>query len=231
MRILVFVLLSISVAGCSGQKRPYFMPKTFEYPDDSIGEGKTFTYHDSAHNQDTYIDLRSFMMGRDTLRSYLRYNAKSRIDSQIINHGQLIETFDQLSTRHPRLFKGEQVLDLTIDDGTKLGKNKKSWTYHNDNLTLAISSESQFVKDTSMLWQGRLLPCLVIHSDGKMDVRSKKYASLNYTSTVLYYGYYAKSIGLIKYILAFTDRKKVDHYQRWNLASIENGTKINALIR
>jgi hypothetical protein len=222
MRQLFCALLFTFLTGCSGQKTPRFIPKAFEYPDDSIGQGKTFIYHDSVHNQDTYLELRSIVRGSDTVQSCFRYNDTAVLDSQIINHGKLIETYRALSSLYPRMYKGEDIVDVTTDDGTKLGRNKNSMTYHNDTVTETISWEGQFIKDTSIIWKGQLLPCLVIQSNGKLEVRSKKYAPLNFTSKGLLYGYYAKNIGLIKYVLTFKDRKNNDHYLPWNLTSIEN---------
>lgn len=222
MRPLVFALLFLFLTGCSGQKMPRFIPKAFEYPDDSIGEGKTFTFHDSVHNENTYLELRSFMIGNDTVQSHFRYNDTAVVDSELINHGQLMETYRALSSLYPRMYKGEDIVDVTINDGTKLGSNKMSTTYHNDTVTETISWESQFIKDTSIIWKGQLLPCLVVQSNGKLKVRSKKYAPLNFTSKGLLYDYYAKSIGVIKYVLTYKDRKNNYHYLSWNLTSIEN---------
>jgi hypothetical protein len=227
MRPIIFVLF-IFLTGCSGQKMPRFIPKAFEYPDDSIGEGKTFIFHDSVHNKNTYVELRSVVMGNDTVQSWLRYNDTTVTDSAIMNHGQLMEIYGHLSSLNPRMYKGEDVVDVTINDGTKLGKNKQSWTYHNDTLTVAITSESQFVKDTSIEWRGRLLPCLAIQFNGKMEVRSKLYRGLNYTAKAINYDYYAKNIGLIKYTVKFKDRKNNDHYVQRNLTSIENGVNLIA---
>jgi hypothetical protein len=225
MRPMVFIPLFILFASCSGQKPARFIPKDFNYPDDSIGEGKTFIFHDSVHNQHTYLSLRSLMQGSDTVQSRVRYNAMSVIDSQIISHGQMIESYYQFSWYHPVLYKAQDLIDVTTSDGTKLGLNKTSCTYHNDTLLLTISSESQFLKDTSMVWSGQLVPCLVIVSNGKMEGRSKIIESLNFTSTVLYRGYYAKDLGVIKYTMGFKDRKNNDQYLVWDLVAIEDGRK------
>lgn len=210
---------------CSGQKSPRFIPEAFEYPDDSIGQGKTFIYHDSLHNQDTYVELRSIVRERDTVQSYFRYNDTDVIDSQIVNHGKLMEAFRTISTLHHQLYKGEDIVDVTTDDGTKLGRHNESMTFHNDTVTATQSFESHFVKDTSILWSGRWLPCLVVQTNGKMEIRSKKYRLLNYTSRALLYAYYAKNIGVVKYVVTFKDRKNKDYYLPWTLTSIENGTK------
>lgn len=225
MRPLFCAMLFTFFASCSRQKTPRFIPIAFEYPDDSIGQGKTFIYHDSVHNQDTYEELRSIVRGSDTVQSYFRYNDTAVLDSQIINHGQLLEAYRALSSLYPRMYKGEDLVDATINDGTRLGTNKRSITYHNDTATVTYSSESQFIKDTSIVWRDQWLPCLVVQTNGKLEVRSKKYAALNYTSRVLLYGYYAKNIGVIKYILTFRDRKNNYYYLPWSLTSIENRTK------
>jgi hypothetical protein len=212
--------------GCSGQKMPFFIPKAFEYPDHSIGEGKTFIYYDSVHNKNNYFELRTFIKGGDTVCSNLQYNDTAKVDSQIINHGKLIEIYHQLSTLNSRMYKGEDIVDMTISDGTRLGKNKQSYTFRNDDtLTVKISSESQFFKDTSILWKGALLPCLVVQTNGNIELRSKKFAGLNRSSTVLVYSYYALKIGEIKYTVAFRDRNNNDYCFQWNLTSIANGVK------
>ncbi len=98
-------------------------------------------------------------------------------------------------------------------------------TTTNDTLILTISSESQFLKDTAMVWRGQLLPCLVTMSNEKMEGHSNIIKSLNFTSTAVLRGYYAKNIGVIKYMLTFRDRQHVDQYQVWHLVRIEDGRK------
>lgn len=225
MRLLLCTLLYMFFTGCSRQKMHFLVPEAFQYPDDSIGEGKTFFYHDSVHNQNTYMQLRTYITGSDTIQSYFRYNDTAIIDSQIMSHGKLIETYRQLSTLNPRMYKGEDIVDITTGDGTKTGKNKRSYTYKNDTLKMEISSEYQFFKDTSILWKGVLLPCLAFQTVGHIELRSKKFAGLNHSTRVFFYGYYAPKLGEIKYTLAFKDRKNNDHYVQWNLISIENGVK------
>ncbi len=219
MRPSVFVLLLPLFAGCSGQKLPRFIPKAFEYPIDSIGGGKTFVYRDSVHNKNTYFTERSFVQGGDTVESRVRYNDSSVIDSQIVSHGQTIESYYQFAWHHPILYKAEGLIHVTTIDGSKLGRNKTSATYHNDTLILTISSESHFLKDTLMAWGGQSLPCLVTVSNGKMEGRSKIIKSLNFTSTAVLRGYYAKNLGVIKYTLTFRNRKNVDQYQVWDVGT------------
>jgi hypothetical protein len=229
MRILTFALLLMILTCCSSRKLPRFIPVDFEYPDDSIGEGKTFVYHDSVHNQNTFLQLRYIRKGSDTLLSYFHYTDTAKLDSQLLRHGQLVKTFRQLSTLNPRVYKGEDILDVIIDDGTKLGRKKTSWTYNNDTLKAVFTFESQFIKDTSILWKDQLLPCLVIQSNATLEMSSKLYSGLNRSSKGLIYYYYAKNIGVIRNTLASKDSKNIDHYWIWTLASIENG--INSKMR
>jgi hypothetical protein len=226
MRPMVFIPLFILFASCSRQKMSRFIPKDYEYPTDSIGGGKTFVYHDSLHNEDTYVALRSFLRGNDTVQSYTRYNAKRTLDSQIIKNDRLIETYYALSSLYPTLYKGEAIVEETTNDGTKLGTGKISYAYRNDTITATLVSESHFLKDTAVLWKGNLLPCLVIQSNRVSEVHSEKYARLNYTSKTLFVGYIAKNLGGIKFTLSVTDRTNTVHYSVWDLTAIEDGRKI-----
>ena len=223
---MVFILLLSLFASCSGHKMSRFIPKDFEYPIDSIGGGKTFVYHDSVHNEDAYVALQSFVMGGDTVYSYTRYNATRTLDSQIIKNDRLIETYYALSSLYPTLYKGEAIVDETTSDGTKLGTNNISYTYRNDTITASLVSESHFLKDTVVLWKGKLLPCLVIQSNRVSQVHSEKYARLNYMSKTLFVGYIAKNLGGIKFTLSVTDRTNTEHYSVWDLVAIEDGRKI-----
>jgi hypothetical protein len=204
---------------------PRFIPKDFEYPIDSTRGGKTLVYHDSLHNEDTFVAVRSFVRGGDTVRSYTRYNATRTIDSQIIKNDRLIETYHALSSLYPTLYKGEAIVEETTNDGTKLGTNKTSYTYRNDTITATFVSESHLLKDTAVLWKGNLLPCLVIQSTSVTEVHSKKYARLNYKSKTLFVDYLAKHLGRIKFTLSFTDKTNKVHYSVWDLTAIEDGRK------
>jgi hypothetical protein len=226
MRLSASIWLFIVAVSCTEKKSRRFIPEAFEYPVDSIGEGKTFIFHDSVQNADTYVALNSFMRGGDTVQTFTRYNATTILDSQVFNRGQLVETYYPLSSLHPRLYKGEAIADEVTSDGTKPGVSEKSYTYRNDTVTVTLSSKTRFLKDTSVLWQGHELPCLVIQSNRIVDAQSKSYKGLNYTVKTQYVGYLAKNLGVIKYVLSFRDRQNNDHYMVWDLVAIEDGKKV-----
>jgi hypothetical protein len=225
MRGFAIALTLLSLTNCSKQSRFRFIPRDFEYPFSAIGDGKTFVYHDSTNNQDAYMDLRSFIRGNDTVNSYLDYTSTFKKDSELVVNDKLIESYYPLSTLYPKMYKGEDLVDQSFKDETGLKRNTKSRTYHSDTLKVKSLSESRFEKDTSIIWEGLVRPCMVIRTDATVEVGSSMYAGLNFTSTSLIFKYYAKNIGVIRNTIAFKDKKGVDHFMKWDLVAIDDISK------
>jgi len=47
MKLILFILSAILLEGCLSTRQGNFIPKEFLYPEDSIGEGKTFVFYNS----------------------------------------------------------------------------------------------------------------------------------------------------------------------------------------
>jgi hypothetical protein len=207
---------------CGRQKSSYFIPKEFEYPDDSIGNGKTFIYLDTLNKQNTYLDIRMFSVGAKKVRSIVQYNPVSFKDSDIISDGKRIEIYSQLSKVDQKMYKGEDIVDKIVNDGENSLMHITSRTYHNNIIIAKISFQESVIKDTTILWMGNYLPCIETKKEGKVEGRSRKYSTLNFDDTILSICYYAKRIGLIRYSIAFKDRKQENHYMMRILSSIED---------
>jgi hypothetical protein len=222
MRLLTSIFLIIFFMSCVGQISSYFIPKEFEYPDDSIGNGKTFIYRDIVNKQNAYLDIRLFNIGTKKLRSFVQHNPNLIRDSEIICDGKRVEFYYQLSTVDPKMSKGEDIVDKIINDGGKFGRHISSRTFHDNVIILKISVEENVIKDTSILWMGNYLGCIETQKEGKIEIRSSKYPTLNFDGNLLSKCYYAKRIGIIRYSMAYKDRKKENHYIMWDLSSIED---------
>jgi hypothetical protein len=221
MKIIIFFLISFTfLTSCSQQKSNYFIPKEFEYPDDSIADGKTFVYRDSINNKYKYEDLRLLNNGSKKLRSILSYTNEYKTDSQIYFNGNLIESYNQLSTVEPKMYKGEIIGDIIIN---KSGVKEKHdlQLYRNNVVSLKRYLIETYVKDTSILWMGNYLNCYMTKGEARLE-RSSSYASLNYDQKAVIYFFLAKQIGLIKYSIEYTDNKKEFHNIVWTLSAIEN---------
>jgi hypothetical protein len=222
MKLLLLIILIIFFQSCHRQKLGAFIPKEFYYPDDSIGSGKTFTYHDSANNKYKYTDLKLIYSENKKLIVFVSYDSILTRDSVIELNHKVIDWYKQLGAYDSTLVKAEGLVDMTIDDNSRLGKNKISIFFQNDIISEKISTEKIFVKDTSMIWNGKYFDCLIMESNGKFEIRSHKYPSLNYNLNAIHYSYFAKGIGQIEMSDKYRDRKGKNHFDEWYLSSIKD---------
>jgi hypothetical protein len=86
------------------------------------------------------------------------------------------------------------------NNGSRLGQ-KLQTEYFNINPSLTISAviRSSFLKDTTVKWQGKIVPCIVVQSEAKLILSNPNDTTQhkNEISNTLYY--FGKNVGLIKY--------------------------------
>jgi hypothetical protein len=223
VKSIIIISLFFYLTGCSEQKTSYFIPKEYWYPDDSIGAGKTFVYRNGLSNQEYYVNLTLSNIDGRKFKSFLSYNSKFKIDSNVFHNGELVGTYYQLSTSAPQMYKGDIIENKIINNDNKLGKQITCRICQTNELTQRVSSESTYLKDTTVIWEENYLPCIVLLQHKKLEVKSSIYQS--YIRNFDYCDYFAKGLGLIKYTVAFKDNKGIEQNAIYNLTSIHDISK------
>jgi len=245
MKLFSIILSFTLLANISNQRSSYFIPKEFEFPDDSIGNGKTFFYKNEAYlNEDdwntenastmyvenmyTFKNLQLINIDGEKYRQVKEYDHSltSITDSIIILDGKALAVFNFFMSGDGKAIAGEKIQDTVIEDENKLGKHLVKRIYHGEKLTHIVSSEEKFLKDTIITWKKNKLPCLVTRTTGLVKVQTNADTSFNYTFKVFSNTYYAKGIGEIKYSIDFIDHTGKDNYAMWDLISIYDSKKI-----
>ena len=175
----------------------------FEYPDSSLGTGKTFVYRsvsDSANFR--FVD---YKMINENGKNYLisrQYNQTSTIDSQKYAKDKgLVESYIFFSAPVIKL-NGAILQNDVVDDGSRLGKAIANIEYNAEELpdfTIKMRGEEFFLKDTVINWNGQKLECLKTRQSVWLKLYNKRDRSDSSISNRVSEGYFAKAIGLIRY--------------------------------
>jgi hypothetical protein len=228
MKPIIFISFTFLLLGCRNTRQGNFIPKEFLYPEDSIGEGKTFVFYDSLHNRYTYADVTWIYSNNKKMKSLLRYSYNFKLDSVLEFEGRIFEMYYQLSVYSPKMYKADHFRYTIFNNKSKIGKLKSSVIFRSDTMSMKMFSKTAFLKDTSILWNGSYVPCLVTRTEGKFKDASGKYHTIKGTQKTTLYNYYAKGIGRIKYTLISTYNKQQYQNSTWELISIDKLNKEKA---
>lgn len=200
----LLTLCSFPISSCTQiKKKKRFYPEEYEYPNSSVGNGKTFVYRNVSDSADlTFVD---YKMVNENGKNYLiarQYNQASTLDSQKYTKDKgLIESYIFFTDPVIKL-KGTILQNDVIDDGSRLGKCIGKIEYKAEDYpdyTITMKGEEFFLKDTVINWNGQKLECLKTRQSIWLKLHSKRDSSAHANSNRVSEGYFAKGIGLIRY--------------------------------
>jgi hypothetical protein len=198
------------------------VPTEFKYPEDSIGAGKRFVFSNSRNRQYLYVDLKWVYHDKKNLKCLCRYNANFKLDSVLELNGQLYEIYYQLSVLNPKMIRGTRTYFSVSSNSIRVFEEKSSVIFKNDTMSMEMSSKSRYLKDTSILWNGNFIPCIIIKTTGLFKDKSKTNPKLRGIQRTTLYSYYAKGVGRIKYTISSTYNRKPEKPLIYELQSIGN---------
>jgi hypothetical protein len=200
---IIFGLISL-LYSCGSSDKKSFIPKEYDYPDDSLLKGKTFVYQDIQTGEKAYTYYLVQYHLKDKWFLSLQYTNNKVYDSTIYLNDKMIETY---SSPYPNgnLLKCEIIQDTLLQNGTRFGRSLKTTVLRKDSNSVISSFVSEFLKDTIIAWRNQNIPCIVTTQKCKDEYKNGKDST---TDTLLYSqnGYYGKGIGLIRYTVYFHDR-------------------------
>ncbi len=213
MRI-VLLLLTVGFFSCKHSvKRDSFIPMEYRYPIDSLDKARTFIYQNPVSLEKEYTDRYKEMRSGETFLWARQYNQGGTFDSSSSRNYEMNEiySFDPYINR---LSKVEIKRDTVIRDSTAFGQNIRETLIKGFNYSILQTAKSGYVKDTVIEWAGKKYDCIVIKGLLITNFLSIDTAASRQWVTT-HYSYFAKSIGLIKYMLPDSNR-----YQTFNLVDI-----------
>lgn len=204
MRYIILFVFIMNLFSCSSSNKKSFIPKEYDYPDDSLLIGKTFVYQDIQTGEKTYTYYRIQYNSKDKWLLSVQYTNNKVYDSTFYLNDKMIETYSS-PYANGALLKCEIIQDTVIQNGTKFGQSLTTTILRKDSSSVISTSVSEYLKDTTIAWRNQLIPCFVTTQWCKDEYKN----SNDSTTDILLYsqnGYYAKGIGLIKYTVYFHDR-------------------------
>ena len=177
-----------------------FIPKEYEYPEDELLSKKTFTYEDITTGKIIYYDY--FLKNNNLIKT--QYSDSKTYDSAVYSDGKTIEIYSS-PYLGGALVKCSIIQDTIVNNGTKFGKHLKTTVLKEDSSSVTNSVISEYLKDTSLMWNNKIISCVVITQKCKDEYKNYKDSI---TDLLLYSqnGYYGKNIGLIRYTIYFHNR-------------------------
>jgi len=219
---LFLFILTTNFSKCSGQKYSDFIPKEFRYPDSKIGAGKIFIYEDSITKQRRFENLRILNSNGKQFKTTKSYDSISISDSIKSFNGRVVERYNFFLNKGGSPIKAEDLEDTVINNGHRLGSHLSQIRYETDALIYTASSKEEFLKDTTITWQGNQLPSLVLFGNSKVEIKAKADTSVSQVLEVHLKFYYAKYLGLIQYSIQFTDHTGKENHGLWKLKRIDD---------
>jgi hypothetical protein len=226
MRILLSLLIFAPILiRCSAQKPANFIPKEFEYPDDTIGAGKTFIYEDSLTKRQHYENLQILDSNGKKLKITKSYDSSSVSDSVRYLDDKLVEHYNFFLNKGGNPIKAENLQDTVTNNEHRLGVHSSQIRYRTDALIYTATTKEEFLKDTTITWQGKQLPSLVTSGNSRVEIKVKADTTVSEVMEVHLRFYYARNVGLIRYSIQFTDHTGKDSYGLWKLEKIDDDMK------
>jgi hypothetical protein len=214
----LFVLTAIFIK-CSAQKPTDFIPKEFRYPDDKIGAGKTFIYQDSLTAKRSFENLQIVNRDGKRFKMIKEYDSNSVSDSAIYLEDRVVEHYNFILNNGSPI-KAENLQDTVTNNGHRLGVHSSQIRYKTDALIYTATNREEFLKDSTINWQGKQLPSLVTSGNSRIEIKVKADTTVSQVMEVHMRFYYAKEVGLIRYSIQFTDHTGKDNYGIWKLERI-----------
>ena len=209
MRIEGVLFFLILFHSCQSFKETgSFIPLKYSFPENEINKGKTFTYLDESNGEKTYYD---YYFGDNYGKKCLivkDYSSDGTGDSIIYVDHKLVESYAHFFSRY-KPTKANILLDTTIHNGTRLGKNFLTVQFESDSTLLTIRSESEFLKDTTFNWKGTLLPTLIIKTTYYNTIHGKISDALDYRFQIEFITYLAQKIGRVRTRMLTTKENKL----------------------
>jgi len=196
------------------QPKP-FVPLEFEFPEAVLSMPKTYVYKNTATGALRYKDISFEKKGTDVVVNWKEYDTSPLIDSSTqIND----KTLDHYMIVDRQAIKANVSEDSVYQDGSRLGEKVETFYFNlNENLTLYASSRSFFLKDTSIQWQGRPIPCIVVQSYHSQKLTYSLVPDKPKEINGVVYYYFGKDIGLLMYRSEMGNEKMT-----WQLIEIKN---------
>jgi hypothetical protein len=201
--LITFILLS----NCSNDNEPIRRLEGYEYPLDSLRDGKIFVYKKNVPNEYYFVEQK---LVKENDVEYIineSYDLKEKISAgkfKITNEGiEEIETYlysypDSLKNEYQK-DRGEILESKNINGQKYRGSFIKMKILTSGNIRGNMSAKQTFIREDKLHFKGQDLDVLVFTND--ITVKAWHRFIPFFSSETIYTGenYYARGLGLVKY--------------------------------
>lgn len=195
------------------QAKP-FIPLDYEYPGSLLSTPKTYVYKNSKTGALRYKDISFQQNGNDVVVHWKEYDNSPIGDSATeVND----KTYDHYMLMNSAAIKAVVGEDSVYNDGSRLGERVQTFYFNlSDEISLFGSNRSSFSKDTSIIWEGKPIPCLVTQSFQAQRLTNSLFPDKPKELNGLIYYYFGKNVGLLMY-----RSESVEDRSTWQLVEIK----------
>lgn len=176
--------------------RKPFVPLDYEYPATILSSPKTFVYKNLSTSALTYKDIIRKDKDGAVIINWKDYDSSNIADSSTEINDKNVGHYMIINGQYYRGIVNE---DSTYQNGSQLGEKVQSESFTiGTSLVVTANIRSRFLKDTTINWNGKTLPTIVIQSEAKLVYQNTQDHSEQQSITETFY-YFAKNVGLIRY--------------------------------
>ncbi len=209
---LSIALLSFHIMSYT-QSKP-FVPLDYEYPETHLSTPKTYVYKNATTSELNFKDFKMVKKEGEVIVTWKGYDSTPLSDSSIEVNDKAIEHYLILNGQKMKAVITE---DSLYNDGSRLGEKRQSEYFNlNPTTTLTDTIRSSFLRDTTITWNNKNVPCLIIQSELKYVLTNSQDVSQQKEGTAKTLYYFGKDVGLIRYL-----SEKDGNYSVWELQEIK----------
>jgi hypothetical protein len=196
------------------QSKP-FVPLEFEYPETILTTPKTYVYKNTINGAVRFRDIVFEKRANDVIINWKEYDASPIADSCTEVNDKCL---DHYMIMNRQALKAIVTEDSVYKDGSRLGEKVQTFYFNlNETISLFASIHSLFLKDTSLTWQGKSVPCIVIQSYNRQKLTNSLVPDKPKEINGIVYYYFGKDVGLLMY------RSEMDNEKTtWQLIEIKD---------
>lgn len=183
-----------------------FIPKEYQFPEDSLVKGKTFIYEEAGTNEKSLTDMKMDIIGDKRYLISRQYSSDNLFDSVITVEDKIKEIYS-FSFDDGKPLKGLMAQDTIVKNGSKLGVRTKRTIFKANDYTSDNISKLEYLKDTVFTWQNKKVGCIVMRATSTTQLISNADSSASQELTSYHNLYFGKNIGLLKYTTSFKDQQ------------------------
>ena len=218
-RLLILISVLAVFCGCKRTERT-LVSADYLYPQQQIGNGKKFIYRKNNSSELSLSLLRGVQEQNQAFRTVVNFEGDIQVDSsKYTSNGELVELYAFYMSGDQSKTKAHIDMDTILTDENKAKERRTRLIYDTDFNTYYVNSTMINAKDTSILWKGKPLNCIVINNKTEtlMIPKSGVDSSRRYRYNSFGSTYYGKGIGIMRYTL-----QSKDNNDSWDLRDIKD---------